>query len=70
MDVGFISKSRSGGERKVQLTHTEGRPVAVTYDARNNITYWTDATSYSETIYRGSLNGDSNIEVVADTGKL
>ncbi|CAL8127285.1 unnamed protein product [Orchesella dallaii] len=68
-DVGMISRSTSGRERISQITHNDGRPVGITYDARNNLTYWTDASPYSEAIYRGTLDG-KKIEVVADSGLL
>jgi len=46
-----------------------GQPVGVTFDARNNHIYWTDAMDKNEAIYRSTLDGQ-NIEKIIDTGSL
>lgn len=51
------------------IVEKTGSPVSVTFDARNDWVYWTDAIEQEETIWRSRLNG-SEIQAVVTSGLL
>jgi len=56
-------------EKYYSVVERLGTPVSVSYNARGNYIYWTDAMENEEAIWRSRLDG-SELEVIVNTGKV